>query len=185
MTVFSNELSYEVLENGYDIYLNGKKWMVQHEPNIPFPELSYEENAIKQCEELDETVNPEKILKAYKDSKITGLKSNLESFLLETSIVSSCHGADKRYSVSKEKQQLLAALIQKKEYAVENEIEFIALWNAKGEVAEEYELEELQQLSIEIYSYVQTYVTKQQQIESQINLAESKEAVDAIDINFA
>ena len=45
-------LAYEVLENGYKIYLGGKPWIRQYEPYIPNPSISYEENAIAQIEEL-------------------------------------------------------------------------------------------------------------------------------------
>ncbi len=43
MKQFSNELSYEVFEDGYEIFLHGDRWMVQHEPNIPNHEMTYEE----------------------------------------------------------------------------------------------------------------------------------------------
>ena len=50
---FNNQVvSYEVLENGYNIYLGGKPWIRQYEPYIPNPSISYEENAIAQIEEL-------------------------------------------------------------------------------------------------------------------------------------
>lgn len=54
LTTFNKDLSYEVAEDGYDIYLEGTKWMVQHEPNILWPDVSYEENAIKHCEQIVE-----------------------------------------------------------------------------------------------------------------------------------
>ena len=44
--------AYEVTENGYYIYINGKKTIHQYEPYIPNPSLSYEENAKAQIEEL-------------------------------------------------------------------------------------------------------------------------------------
>ena len=44
MKKFSNQLSYEITEDGYDIYLDGVKWICQHEPYIPDPTLTYEEN---------------------------------------------------------------------------------------------------------------------------------------------
>ena len=45
-------LSYEVLPNGYDIYMGETLWITQHEPHIPNRNLSYEENAIAQMEEI-------------------------------------------------------------------------------------------------------------------------------------
>lgn len=184
MKQFSNELSYEVFEDGYEIFLHGERWMVQHEPNIPNPEMTYEENAIWHCEQLDEVVNPEKVLASYKLEKVAELKDNLKSFLETATVTSDCHGEAKEYSVSSEKQQLLAALIQKKQYAEENRAIFEAYWNARGEVSEPYTLEELQQLSIEIYNFVQGYVSKEQRREQAINACGTQEEVEALMITF-
>lgn len=48
----NKELSYEILEDGYKIYLDGGDFIHQYEPFIPNPKLTYEENAIAQMEEL-------------------------------------------------------------------------------------------------------------------------------------
>ena len=40
------------MEDGYKIYLDGVAWIHQYEPYIPDKNLSYEENAIKQIEEI-------------------------------------------------------------------------------------------------------------------------------------
>lgn len=50
--ITSESLSYKVDETGYDILLNGKPWITQHEPYIPKPELSYEENAKQHIAEI-------------------------------------------------------------------------------------------------------------------------------------
>ena len=47
-----DRITYEILENGYRINLDGKPWIEQLEPYIPNPSISYEENAIAQIEEL-------------------------------------------------------------------------------------------------------------------------------------
>ena len=47
-----DRITYEILENGYRINLDGKPWIHQYEPYIPNPSISYEENAIAQIEEL-------------------------------------------------------------------------------------------------------------------------------------
>ena len=47
-----DRITYEILENGYRINLDGKIWIEQTEPYIPNPSISYEENAIAQIEEL-------------------------------------------------------------------------------------------------------------------------------------
>lgn len=51
-TFHGKELSYEVTEDGYFIYLNGNKWIHQYEPYIPDHNISYEENAVAQIKEL-------------------------------------------------------------------------------------------------------------------------------------
>ena len=47
-----DRITYEILENGYLIKLDGKLWIKQIEPYIPYPELSYEEGCLKQIEEV-------------------------------------------------------------------------------------------------------------------------------------
>lgn len=47
-----NKLTYKITETGYNIYADNKIFITQYEPFIPHPELSYEENAKKQIEEL-------------------------------------------------------------------------------------------------------------------------------------
>lgn len=184
MKQFSNELSYEVFEYGYEIFLHGNRWMVQHEPDIPNHEMTYEENAIWHCGKLDDMVNPDKVLARYKAAKVVELKNNLKLFLETATVRSDCHGKAGDYSVGSDKQQLLAALIQKKQYAEENGVEFEAYWNTRGEVAEPYTLAELQQLSIEIYNFVQEYVSAEQRREQAINACGTQEEVDALEITF-
>lgn len=185
MVQWSNELSYEISEDGYDIFLHGKKWVTQHEPLIPYPDKSYEENAILQCESLDEVANPVKILASRKAAKISEMKESLNTFLKQATITSNCHGGAKNYSVNSEKQQLLTAMIQRKQYADANNIPFDATWNARGEVAEKYELSELQQLNLEIYQFVQQYVLDEQERELVINGLSDVEDVDTFDITFS
>ena len=51
-SIDNKQISYEVTDDGYKIYLDGKPWIHQYEPYIPNPSISYEENAIAQIEEL-------------------------------------------------------------------------------------------------------------------------------------
>lgn len=48
----NKEYTYEVTENGYYILINGEKVIHQYEPYIPNKDLSYEENAKAQIEEM-------------------------------------------------------------------------------------------------------------------------------------
>lgn len=60
----NKEYDYEVTDNGYFIFVNGKKKLYQDEPNhIPYPNLTYEENAQIQIEEMkrqDEEIKKQK-----------------------------------------------------------------------------------------------------------------------------
>ena len=48
----NKKVSYEVIENGYKIYLDSQVWIHQYEPYIPDKSKSYEENAVAQIEEI-------------------------------------------------------------------------------------------------------------------------------------
>lgn len=52
------DISYEIKENGYDIYLDGVIWITQPEPYIPYRELGYEGSCLKQIEELCSIPDP-------------------------------------------------------------------------------------------------------------------------------
>ena len=51
-SIDNKQISYEVTNDGYKIYLDGQLWIHQYEPYIPDKSKSYEENAIAQIEEL-------------------------------------------------------------------------------------------------------------------------------------
>ena len=51
-SIDNKQVSYEVTDNGYKVYLDGQQWIHQYEPYIPNPSISYEENAIAQIEEI-------------------------------------------------------------------------------------------------------------------------------------
>lgn len=45
-------VAYDILDDGYKIYLGDTEWIHQYEPFIPYPELGYEGSCLKQIEEL-------------------------------------------------------------------------------------------------------------------------------------
>lgn len=47
-TIDGKTLSYEIFDNGYDIFVDGNLSYTQRKPYIPYPNLSYQENAIRQ-----------------------------------------------------------------------------------------------------------------------------------------
>lgn len=52
-------ITYEILEDGYMLKLDGKDWIKQHTEHVFYPELSLKENAEKHIEELCKEVVPE------------------------------------------------------------------------------------------------------------------------------
>lgn len=72
------KVSYEVSDDGYDIYLDGRPWMVQHEPYIPYPQLGYEGSCLKQIEDL---CNPPAPPKSAMEERVT----SLEDMIIEMS----------------------------------------------------------------------------------------------------
>ena len=51
-TLGDKTITYTIADDGYDIYLDGKIWITQHVPYIPYKELSYEEGCKKQIENI-------------------------------------------------------------------------------------------------------------------------------------
>lgn len=61
MIKYNDNISYKIVENGYEIYLDGKLWITQYEPYAhPYDNnKSYEENCLLQIEELTAPVEPD------------------------------------------------------------------------------------------------------------------------------
>ena len=51
-TFDGREVTYEIHNDGYAIYLGETLWITQELPNIPYPELELEECCLKQLENL-------------------------------------------------------------------------------------------------------------------------------------
>ena len=47
-----DRITYEILENGYRINLDGKLWITQDTTNLPYPNLTLEECCLKQIEDI-------------------------------------------------------------------------------------------------------------------------------------
>ena len=47
-----DRITYEILENGYEIKLDGKLWITQDTTNLPYPNLTLEECCLKQIDEI-------------------------------------------------------------------------------------------------------------------------------------
>ena len=75
------DIYYDILENGYKIYIGQTKRALyyQYEPYIPDPSKSYEENAKDMCEELTkEPTNSDMDL----DVRLTTIESNIDYLML-------------------------------------------------------------------------------------------------------
>ena len=71
-----DRITYEILEDGYLIKLDGKAWIKQYEPYIPYPDLSYEEGCLKQIEEIVAAHDAEKN-KPSMEQRIAELEAEL------------------------------------------------------------------------------------------------------------
>ena len=47
-----DRITYEILENGYEIKLDGKLWITQDTTNLPYPNLTLEECCLKQIDDI-------------------------------------------------------------------------------------------------------------------------------------
>lgn len=75
------DIYYDILENGYKIYIGQTQRALyyQYEPYIPDPSKSYEENAKDMCAELaKEHTNPEADL----DVRLTNIEANIDYLML-------------------------------------------------------------------------------------------------------
>ena len=92
-SIDNKQISYEVTDNGYKIYLDGQLWIHQYEPYIPNPSISYEENALAQMEELvamhenakNEQVEKEALMEQVKlqDEAINELASLVSDLMMK------------------------------------------------------------------------------------------------------
>ena len=92
-SIDNKQVSYEVTDNGYKIYLDGQLWIHQYEPYIPNPSISYEENAIAQMEELvamhenakNEQIEKEQLIEQVKlqDEAINELASLVSDLMMK------------------------------------------------------------------------------------------------------
>lgn len=166
-TLFKDEGNLIILSNDGSVYVE------QPEPEPPEPHEPTPEEIAQQLESL-------------KRQRIAQSKINLEAYLEEHPITSNCRGgADKKYSITKEKQSLLTQMILVTQLALQAGIQYQPSWNAQGEPCTyDWSIEELQQLAFEIEAVVRPLVSHQQTVEAEINATETKEAALAISIVF-
>lgn len=120
-------------------------------------------------------------LESLKSERITQSKQQLEEFLQNNPLQFT---DGKFYSVTAEKQTLLANALQVYQMKVQAGFPATLKWNATGEECTEWTLEDLSALALAIADYVEPLVTKQQALEVQIKNAQTLEELEAIEINY-
>lgn len=120
-------------------------------------------------------------LERLKSERITQSKQQLEDFL-QNNPMQFTDG--KFYSVTKEKQTLLANTLQVYQMKVQAGLPATLKWNATGEECTEWTLEDLSALALAIAEYVEPLVTHQQALEVQIRNCETLEELEAIEIDY-
>lgn len=127
----------------------------------------------------------EETLAWAKKKKIELSKSKLAEFLEQNPIVSTAHGGvEGTYSVTEEKQQLMALNYNTYQIKKAAGIEAVLTWNESGEECEVWTEAEYVQLIIEIEAYVKPLVSTQQTYEKQIQASSTLKEVDAVDIVY-
>lgn len=117
---------------------------------------------------------------AVKERKIKESKELLAIWLANNPLVSKVHGQEATYTVTAEKQSLLTQnilLAQLKQVST-------TTWNCQWGVCEEWTVQELSQLALEIEAYIRPRIKKQQHYEVEINACTTVEEVEAIEIEY-
>lgn len=124
-------------------------------------------------------------LSEAKDICIATTKENLADFLLNNPLETDVHnGIPKHYTVTLEKQQQLSLLLQQYAQYTELEMEPDLKWNATGESAEDWAIEDLRQLFVLISDYVGNFVEMQREKEVAILEASSIEELKSISLTY-
>lgn len=140
----------------------------------------------------DIKIHPEKYidinseLKLLKEKKINESKDILEKYLSLHPLFSTAKYTDGRYyTVTSEKQrQLTSKMAMYNIYAKQNKEYELLRWNDTGNVCEEWKIEELTQLSMEIDAYITPLVSKQQLYEVSIQNASSEMEINNMMFNL-
>lgn len=125
-------------------------------------------------------------LETLKEYLVGKSKENLETFLFQNPITSSCHqNTEAEYSVTFEKQTQLNNAIALCTIHEQLGDSYTPSWNShNGQCTYDWTKTELVQLAIEIEAFVKPYISKQQSMESQIRNASTKEEAQAVSITF-
>lgn len=125
-------------------------------------------------------------LDEVKKHQIKLSKSNLEQYLKENPIFSTCHNEEGGfYSITEVNQNRLLAMISVTQMKQSLGIEYQPSWNESEKACTyDWTVEQLIQLSFEIELVVRPLVSKQQEMEELINSCDDKYDVLKVDITF-
>ena len=145
-----------------DLSLELSSEFLKNKPTTFLSEIGIENNKLiwKKVCDLEQLIN----------DKILFSKQELQYFLQNNPIK---WINEKFYSITLEKQQLLQIQLNLYTQAKANNLEYKLMWNASGEEAEEWQYEDLFNLSIEISKIVQPLVQYQQRREIEIKNCET------------
>lgn len=133
-------------------------------------------------ENPDDTPDP---LQTLKENQIKLSKNNLSKYLEDNPLFSKCKYEDGRYyNITSEKQQQLTSKVLMATMYQQAGLPYKLTWNDSGDICEEWELSQLQQLSMEIDAYVTPLVSVQQHIEVDIKNCTTQEEVLQVNVEF-
>lgn len=162
------------------------------------------DNSLDYIETIEETDNSINILytvnntpcylNSLREEKIAQTRDNLANFLACNPLNSAVKdGIQRKYTVTKEKQANLSALIS---YYGNVLLQYIAkgesvptdlpklYWNCAGQLQEEWTYEQLMQLKREIDEYVRPYVSMQQHLEVVIYGLPTQQEIKNLNIDY-
>lgn len=113
-------------------------------------------------------------------------KNELSAYLENHPITSNVHGGvDAKYSITREKQNMLTSMILMTQMAKQAGLEYQPSWNVTNEPCTyDWTVEQLQALAVQIEATVRPLISLQQTIESNIRKADSVENAIAAAVNF-
>lgn len=125
-------------------------------------------------------------LDTLKEYLVDKSKENLEAFLEQNPITSSCHqNTPAVYTITFDKQTQLNSAIALCKIHEQLGDSYTPSWNChNGQCTYDWTKTELVKLAIEIEAFVKPYISKQQSMESQIRNASTKEDAQAVSITF-
>ena len=156
--------------------------------SFPFVDIEVKEvNGVKTVTKMiarnfpadDESINTQ--LEGTKREKITVSKTELAGYLASHPL----QWTDgKYYSVTSEKQALLTSNLSLYQLAVSSGQNFPLKWNTTGDECTVWKYENLAALALAIGTYVQPFVSHQQELELAIKACITMEELDAIEIDY-